>query len=138
LVLNLAEQAGVLNRDDRLVGEGLEERDLFLRKWPDVVAPDDNRTNALSFPNHRRNDSRLHAHCRSAQRDTGGHVRIVRDVRIMQNGAASDRTLSAALSLAERIAVDGFIELFPVRPMIGGHVDASVLAQKIDRNHLAG
>ena len=33
-LLGLVEQAHVLDRDHRLVGEGLEQRDLLVRKWP--------------------------------------------------------------------------------------------------------
>src|SRR5262249_53470823 len=40
LLLELAEQPDVLNRDDRLVGEGLERRDLLVRERPDLGAAD--------------------------------------------------------------------------------------------------
>ena len=38
--LQLLEQAHVLDRDDRLIGEGLEQRDLLLGEGPDLHAPD--------------------------------------------------------------------------------------------------
>ena len=38
--LQLGEQADVLDRDDRLLGEGLQQRDLLGGEWPRLAAPD--------------------------------------------------------------------------------------------------
>src|SRR5262249_10836564 len=39
-LLEFFEQPHVLDGDDRLVSEGLEKRNLFVRKWPDFCAAD--------------------------------------------------------------------------------------------------
>jgi len=50
LLLQLGEQAHVLDRDDRLVGKGLDERNLLVRKRPDLEAANENDAERLVLP----------------------------------------------------------------------------------------
>ena len=55
-LLGLLEQARVLDRDHGLVGKGLEQLLLLVRERPWRLAQDDDRTDALALPQHRRHD----------------------------------------------------------------------------------
>ena len=61
LLLDLAEQARVLDRDHRLIGEGLQQRDLLLGERPRAVAPDADARRVAPLPQQRREDDRLEA-----------------------------------------------------------------------------
>ena len=61
LLLDLAEQARVLDRDRRLVGEGPEQRDLLVGERADVIAADEHRAEAAPFPQYRSEDDGLDA-----------------------------------------------------------------------------
>ena len=53
-LLGLVEQPRVLDRDHRLVGEGLEQRELLVGKGLGRLAQDVERADATVFPKHRR------------------------------------------------------------------------------------
>jgi len=57
LLLGL-EQPRILDRDHRLVGEGLEQCDLFLGKRPHLHATDQNRSDRLPLPQQRSGERR--------------------------------------------------------------------------------
>jgi hypothetical protein len=44
LLLQLFEQAHILDRDDGLVGKGLEKRDFIVGEWPRLRTPDSDHT----------------------------------------------------------------------------------------------
>ena len=46
-------QAGVLDRDDRLIGEGLQQRDLLVGERPDLAADDHDGADELALAEHR-------------------------------------------------------------------------------------
>ena len=48
-LLDLLEQAHVLDGDDRLVGESLEEVDLLVGEWTDLRPADHDRTDGDTF-----------------------------------------------------------------------------------------
>jgi len=48
----LVEQAGVLNRDNSLSGEVLDQLDLLVGEWADLLAIDDNAANQLILLEH--------------------------------------------------------------------------------------
>src|SRR5215467_2283111 len=52
LLLEFGEQSHVLDRDDRLVGECSQERDLALRKEARLLARHENRPDGISFAQH--------------------------------------------------------------------------------------
>src|SRR6266567_488579 len=135
--LGLVEQPRVLDRDHRLIGEGLEQRDVLFGKGPDIVAADDDSADALALPDHRSNEPRLHANGAGTDANAGRHIRVVRYVGIMQDDAASDCPTGTAFALGESSIVYGGLELFPIWTVVGRHVNAPILAQEVDRNHLA-
>src|SRR5262249_16326714 len=53
LLLQLGEQADVLNGDDGLVREGLEKGNLFVREGPRLSLRNGERSNGMSFTQHR-------------------------------------------------------------------------------------
>src|SRR5438128_10354660 len=53
LLLDFVEQTYVLDRDRRLVREGLDKLDLAVRKRPDIGSPQDHRADDPAFPQHR-------------------------------------------------------------------------------------
>ena len=84
------EKAGILDRDDGLLGEGLEQRDLLVAECSLEWASDPQRANAASLEQHRREHDRL-----SADRATPG-ARFLRhvfafDVRVDKDSALQDR-----------------------------------------------
>ena len=48
------EQANVLDRDHRLIGEGLKQLNLLIRKWTDVGSPNGDRADGYAFTLQRR------------------------------------------------------------------------------------
>ena len=56
--LQLLEQPRVLDRDHCLIGEGLQQRDLFLGELTDGGAADVDRADAASLPEHRGEENR--------------------------------------------------------------------------------
>ena len=61
LVLNLVEESHVLDRDRRLVGKGLEQRDFLLGKRADEVTPDEDGADSSTLPEHGGEDHRFDA-----------------------------------------------------------------------------
>ena len=96
LVLDLAEQPHVLDGDHRLVGERPQERDVLVGEWPGVVAPDEDRADALALPEHRCRDGGLDAHHLPAFPGKGRDVRVTVDVRVVHDGTAEDRRAGRA------------------------------------------
>ncbi len=138
LVLDFAEQARVLDRDHRLVGEGPEQRDVLVGEGSDMVAADEDGADAPAFPEHRGEDdganprrarsrgARRTAHCcRSA---TSGKCRTVR------------RRIAAPVpvSASTTTAVDDLLQLVLPRTVIGRHANQTVLVDEIDADHRAG
>ena len=74
LVLDLAEQPRVLDGDHRLVGEGLEQRDVLVGEAADIVAANEDRADAFALPDHRREDRRLDADRLAAATRVRGHA----------------------------------------------------------------
>ncbi len=91
LLLDLAEQPRVLDRDHRLVGEGLQERDLLLRKGAGHVSAKRDRADALALPEHRRKDDRAEARLFRVAPDDGRDVGIAEDIREMRHAPLQDR-----------------------------------------------
>ena len=91
LGLDLVEQARVLDRDHRLVGEGLEQRQLLVAERRRRVARDLDRADAVSFPDHRREGDREAAGCLGDPQQRRRHVRIGEDVAIVNDAALADR-----------------------------------------------
>ena len=103
LVLDLAEQPRVLDRDHRLVGEGLEQRDLLVGEGLGVIATDEDRADASAFPEHRRPDRRLDADRADAIGATSGAVS--RDWRrCTTSRAATRRRWHRRSSVAENVS----------------------------------
>src|SRR3990172_8794430 len=50
--LQFLEQADVLDGDDRLVGEGLQQRDLGVGEWPCLHSRDDDRPDGIGVAQH--------------------------------------------------------------------------------------
>src|SRR5204863_3393398 len=101
----------------------------------DVIAADEYRTDTIVLPDHRSNDRRFDPDGIGAEADAGRYVAVIRDVGIVQHRAPNDRPRSTGFAIAHprhRLA-----ELFLVRAVIGGHVDSPVIAEQVDRNHLA-
>src|SRR5262245_5533820 len=53
LLLKFREQAHVLNRNDRLIGEGLEERDLLVREGAHLLTSDQDPADSHAFAEQR-------------------------------------------------------------------------------------
>ncbi len=71
LLLYLLEQPDVLDRDHRLVGEGLDQPDLLLREWRNDRARDRDGADRLAFPQQRHRHHRAQV-ARPAQVDLHG------------------------------------------------------------------
>ena len=82
---------------DRLVGEGLEQRNLLVRKHPPLAPRDGDHANGLAFTNHRHRDQRPIA---ETARDslTGVVRRIVRRIRDVDDDASENRLGGRRLS----------------------------------------
>ena len=59
---------------DRLVGEGLQQRDVLVGERADVVAADEDGADAIALPQHRREDQRLDAGRATADDHAGRHL----------------------------------------------------------------
>src|SRR5690348_13753609 len=134
LVLDLAEKSCVLNRDHRLVGERLQQRNLLVRERTDVVATDENRADAASLPHHRGKDGSLYAD--PATTDTClRRRRAMLDIGNVQNAASKNRRSAA------RLVIDGhrkyLLEFIASRSLIRGEMKAIILADEVDHHGLA-
>src|SRR5262245_63827446 len=89
LLLELCEQPHVLYRDDRLVGEGLEQYDLLVREGPSSGPRYRDRPNGLVITQHRHREdaSKLRRFCDAPVRILG----ILEDVHDVGNAAAQNR-----------------------------------------------
>ena len=93
-LLGLVEQARVLDRDHRLVGERLEQRVLALAQALDLLAEHGQRADAAAFPHQRRDDDRR----AEVHLQRGLHGRLRRDALVAQvadldQAPAADRLL---------------------------------------------
>ena len=92
-LFRLVEQADVLDGDDRLVGEGLEQGDLFVAESPRVFAKHSDRADGETFPEHR------HDQDAPVAEGAGGRLKVRRpdlgvllDVGHVNRRAVEDRT----------------------------------------------
>ena len=99
-LLGLVEKPRVLDRDHRLVGEGLQQRDFLLGELADSGAAEEDRTYAPPFPQHRRIDHGLEAHDPSSSTSVLGYVRAF-EVGVVHDASLEDRR-SGGRRLAER------------------------------------
>ena len=60
-LLDLLEQAHVLDSDHGLVGEGLQQFDLFIGEWPDLSSANMNDPDGQAFAKQRRREYRANA-----------------------------------------------------------------------------
>src|SRR5262249_9069665 len=87
--LYIVEQAGVLDGDYRLIGEGLQQRDLALREQSNLGTWDSDRTERMAVTQHRhRQDASIRHHLGETQ-DT--IVAIRQHIRDLNDGAAQLR-----------------------------------------------
>src|SRR4029434_1705484 len=86
--LELREQPDVLDGDDRLVGEGLQERDLPVAEGADLASPQRDRSDRDPIPHHR---DREHRTVARELVDRPSVVRISLYVVNMDGGAVEER-----------------------------------------------
>ena len=125
------EQPRILDRDHRLVGEGLQQGDFLFRKRGAPVAParHENRADATPFPQQRGDDDREVADLGRHLADHIGHAVPVQRVRVIRQAA-----LMKGLGdngLFNRAGPEGR-ELLPSGTPHGAQVQQGIL---VDRHH---
>ena len=136
--LHLVKQAHVLDRDHRLVGEGLKERDLRVRERPDFRPPQHDRADRLALAHQRRRESGPPGQTRSRRADRvfrerngdGIFVLSGREVVHVDGLAVGDgapgRPIAADRPLDE-------IRGKGNRPIVGGNAQVPALPQQDER-----
>ena len=128
--LQLVEEPRVLDRDDRLVGEGLEQADLLRRELADSAAADPDRADASSLPQHRREDDGFEAHDLAAAAGVHGDVHPALDVGAMDHAALQDRRSRSG------VVAEGYgkvpPEFLPIWTLVGRQVHGAILADQTD------
>jgi hypothetical protein len=129
-LLGLVEQPGVLDRDGRLVGEGLEQRDLMIRKWRNRAPGHEDGADAAVLPNQRREDHRAAAHEFSAAPYGARHIVSRERIRKVHHALLFNGQPGAGLV----VHANGIQrpEFHFARADIGGQVDHFVRPQQID------
>jgi len=129
LLLQLGEQAHILDGDDRLIREGLEERDLHLRKWPGLGARHGDGADRSPLTEHRYDED-------TAPTDHPGDCRIlvlwieldVRNVddRAVEDGPPGDERAGRARG----IDATKLRETLGADVVLGGEVDSLAIESK--------
>ena len=125
LVLDLVEQPRVLDRDHRLVGEGLEQRDVLVGERADLIAADA-RSRRSPLPSHSIGSDEHGLRCRAAPATARArrHVRVV--ARRRDNAAPARRAIALPVPLSP---VDSGADRQPARaapasaPWLGRQTD---------------
>ena len=86
----LLEESDVLDRDDCLVGESLQQRDLFLRERPPLPPGETDRPDRDTFPEHWYGQHRPITTQHAAKGDGGPRHTLFRDVGDMDDRAFED------------------------------------------------
>jgi hypothetical protein len=119
LLLQLREQSHVLNRDDGLVGERLEERDLRVTERTDVLAPDDDHPDRHLLPKEGHGERRVVA---EASRVTASAGELVCRRKIIHvDSSPLQDSLSADSIRGERHPIVEYGLLQGYRPMVRRH-----------------
>ena len=92
----LLEEADVLDGDHRLLGEGLEERDLALREPARRRPPDRQPSDRVTFAQHRHGENAAKAASLRLRRDPV--VGFLENIRDVHDGARQDRPRTCALT----------------------------------------
>jgi hypothetical protein len=116
--LQLSEQADVLDGDHRLVGEGLEQRDLLAGEGPDDSPRHRNGAQRPALQDHRDGENR------SKRTEGGGQLRILADICDLNDGGREDRPGRHA-AVARRLGESplGCIDLFGRAAVVSDEVD---------------
>ena len=88
--LQLREQADILDRDHRLVGEGLEQLDPFVRETTDFATGHSDRANHAVFANHRHQNRTVHAAGAMRVAATACRMRVLLYIGHFKHGAVQD------------------------------------------------
>ena len=104
-LLGLAEHPCILDRDHRLVGEGLEQRDLLVRERHGRKARHGQRANAALLPHQGRVQRGVVSNRRSALAQTLRHAGAVLHVGVIENLALVDRVAVDRLARRPRVHV---------------------------------
>ena len=86
--LELRKQPHVLDRDHRLLGEGLEQLDLLVRERPRLGPSDSDRSHRLALAQHRDHQQASEAHGHQVALERVG--RILKHIRDLRDGASLD------------------------------------------------
>ena len=130
-LVRLPEQPRVLDRDHRLVGEGLEQR-LFLGVEDlQRLAADEDRADRAAFPDHRRDRQRVVlAVLRGDAAQAVGHVRVVQHVGVGDHPALAYRQFGRRAFERHGKELARALDALGVRPTHGREVKQAVVADQ--------
>src|SRR6185503_832066 len=120
--LDLVEQAHVLDRDYRLIGEGRQQTHLIFREEPGLLARDDDRAGQVPFAHHRNAEDTAESHHR--RRFLALVIRVLLDIGNVKRPAIPDhpggkRTAAGFHRIGGAYRFGAFLR----RTVYGRHVD---------------